>query len=441
MAIFTLNRRKFSAVYADGASSGTPGTALANGKVWVTVAGGTYSTASDYKPCWTDGIKTSSVTRNGDGSISLDAAGEAEIWFEGVADIRVASSTDELQYTQDLVRASLPNVITGESNLIPNGSFEQDDDADLQPNDWTITPFSGATVEMDDTTGDSSHGTYSLKFIGTGAGGGFARSNYFPVSTNAKPLRIDWEFKQQNADTGSYFVEVFWYKDNAGTASATASTIVQNMTSGASTTWTAYSAVAAVPSDAVYAQLRITGIGSAGSDKSGTAWYDNVRAYQDGTSSNNSGEISFGTSTTVSYDSIPEWATKVEVYFANVSTDGTNPINIRFYDGNNALVTHQGGVTQVTGTNTTTITPFNSTAGIPIMDSGNAATDVRNGRVTMASITSKVWAGDMVAGETLVGDTQTAGFRVVATDDYISKVEFQSSDNFDSGNFIVRWEG
>jgi hypothetical protein len=443
MSTYTLSRRLFSAVYAAGATSGTPGTALANGKLWLTVEGGTYNNSADYMPAYTDSTSGTAVTRDGEGAIVLDAAGETEIWYEGLADIRVASSTDELQYTQDSVPHAMPNVVTGSSNILPNGSFEQDSNADGTPDDWSLTPLTGGAIAIDGTVGNSSHGENGLKFTGVGSGGGWADSAYFPVSNVGKPLRVQWEFKQSTAPTGSYTIEIFWYKDDDGTASATASTLIWNNTSGAPTSFTQYGGNADVPSDAVWARLRATGLGAAGADKSGDCWYDNIRVFQD------NGGFDYGSRVTLAGTStqsgtIPEWAKEINVFIENVSTNSTSPVYLRFIDGDGStLTTNTGGASQVTGTNTTTINAFAGTGGIPIMISNNLAANTRHGRATLTVMnpgTETLYAGDMVMSDS-TGDVVTAAWTSAMSTAHITKVELQSADTFDSGTFIVTWKG
>lgn len=445
MSTYTLSRRKFSAVYAAGASSGTPGTALANGKLWLTVAGGTYNNSADYMAAYTDSTSGTPVTRDAEGAITLDAAGEIEIWYEGLADIRVASSTDELQYTQDNVPHAMPNVVTGNANILPNGSFEQDTNADGVPDDWALTILTGATIATDSTTGNSSHGKYSLKFDSNGSGGGWADSEYFPVSNVGKSLRAEWEFKQTNAATGDYSIEFFWFKDNAGTPSATGSTLVWISTTGAATSFTTYGGNAEVPSDAVWAKLRVTGLGSAGTDKVGTCWYDNIRVFQDNGGYDNSSRVTLAAAgSSAQSGTIPEWAKTINVYLENVTTDGTNTVNLRFIDGDGStLTTNTGGAAQITGTNTTTISAIATSGGLPIMISNNLAANTRHGRATLSVLnpgTDTLYAGDMVMSDS-TGDVVTAAWTSALSTAHITKVELQTLDTFDGGSFIVTWQG
>ena len=442
MSTYTLSRRKFSAVYAAGASSGTPGTALANGKLWLTVAGGTYNNSADYMAAYTDYTSGTPVTRDGDGAIVLDAAGETEIWYEGLADIRVASSTDELQYTQDNVPHAMPNVVTGSSNILPNGSFEQDSNADGTPDDWSLTQLTGGTIAIDGTSGSSTHGENGLKFTGTGSGAGWATSEYFPVSTKAKMLRLQWEFKQSTASSGSYTIAVFWYQDDSGTASATASTLVWNLTSGAPTTWTQYEAGASVPSDAVWAKLRVTGLGTAGSDKSGDCWFDNIGIYQDNAGHQYPAAVDCNSQASNTYTGIPKWAKEIVIDCLDISTLSTNPVWVRIGNATVwATMTYNGHT--ITGANTCVEDTYTGTNGVRLAGATAAAAAARTGRIVFSLMDSgETYVMSGTANDTDSADSWAGSGKAVLSTAYADRVEVWSTDTFDgSGKFRVSWKG
>src|ERR1051326_1132028 len=158
--------------------------------------------------------------------------------------------------------------------LIPNGSFEDDADADGVPDQWTKTLFTGGTFAIDTT--DQQHGDSSAKFTspgGAGNGGGYLTTDdFFPVSPN-RTVEVLWEMKSSAAGVSNR-VEIFWYKADQ-TASGTTSSSLYNSTANP-TAWTAMSGSVTPPSDARFAKIRITGCHTA-STTAGSTWFDNVQ--------------------------------------------------------------------------------------------------------------------------------------------------------------------
>ena len=232
MAISQLEVPLFKGRYAAAASSGTPGTALANGYVYVTVTGGTYTTVADRAQVWTDKAKTTEATRSAgsdSGAFPLDAAGEAELWFDDVVDIRYYSSGDELQDEIIGVESSPTATITGNYNLVQNGSFETDSDGDGAPDSWTLATETDGTIAVDATSGGQTHGEQGLKFTGAGSGGGTATSSLFDVPDGGN-VTVQWSFKQADAATGTYTVILEFYDYNGD---ATSNSTVWSSTTGA----------------------------------------------------------------------------------------------------------------------------------------------------------------------------------------------------------------
>jgi len=240
---------------------GTP----ANGwKVYFYVAG--TSTAKD---TYTDNTETTANTN----PVILDARGEADIWFSGTYKIVLTDENDVIKWTVDNYGAGEDQTITGNFNLVKNGSFETDATTSGEPDEWTITDYptggTGAGVHSLDST-DQFHGLNSLKFTSVGDGGGYATSNYFEVE-EAKALNIDWNMKSSVADVRNV-VDILWYTSAKTLISTT--NLYDDSTTNV-TSWSAKSSQATPPSTARYAQLRVYGCHSSDTT-AGSTWYDNI---------------------------------------------------------------------------------------------------------------------------------------------------------------------
>jgi len=441
MAIKQLESPLFKARYAAGATSGTPGSSLANGKIWVTKEGGTYSTAADRATVWTDKVKTAQITRNADGSISLDAAGEKEIWFDEIVDIRVESSTDELQYTLDYVSPLPATTDSTESNMVKNGSFETDADSDTLPDDWTIGEETGATIALTTTAANVSHGTQSLEFAATGSGGGTALSAKFPVDPTGKKVRVFGSLKQSGAATGKYRFILYWYKPD-GTASSTVTTVVWEKNTGAPTAFTQFSGGAAVPSDATQAAILIEGIGAAGTDLTGTCWFDNIIVRQAGSEFVQMSNDTLTTGSTHSWTDIPNWANKITFRYAGVSTTSTNVPYVRLRSGG-TVDSLSGMELTFTGTGTPTVAmaTYLTNEGVKLTGN-NVAANSRDGVVVFERLDDDKWMYEHHG----VAQTGTNEFIHNVGDVLVTgapdEVQLQvTGDTFDAGEVTVSYEG
>jgi len=219
---------------------------------------------------WSDKAKSSVLPQ----PIQLDANGTKEIWFDGEVSIRVEDENNTLVDTIVNVSSSPTAQITGNYNLVANGSFELDSDNDAAPDNWTLTPEDNGTILLDSSGGSQNSAGSGLKFTSTTDGGGVAVSDRFTVSAGSY-VYTSFAFKQEDAATGTYSVVLNWYKYD-GSAASTASTTVWSRVTGAPTAWTTYNNTVSVPSDATYAELVLTGLGAAGADLTGSCWFDSV---------------------------------------------------------------------------------------------------------------------------------------------------------------------
>ena len=247
-------------------SDGT-GKPLEQGTVGVYTAGSSFGTLATV---WDTATKDTELTN----PVTLDSAGEAEIWYDVAVDLQIKNSSGTVVDTALGLNPNATATTVGNDNLITNGSFEADAVADGQPDNWTIAPETSATIAIDSTSGGQTHGNNGLKFDAAGNGGGTATSTIFDVPAGGSVNTI-FNFKQANAATGTYSVVIKWIQFD-GSDSGTGNTTVVSLTSGAPTSFTEYKRTDSVPADATQAQLILTGLANGGSDETGQCWFDDV---------------------------------------------------------------------------------------------------------------------------------------------------------------------
>ena len=261
MAVKNLTNPIF---HVDDKNTGGP---LVGGKVYVYEAGTTNAL---------DVYKEQSLTNVWTQPITLDDYGNAKIWFNADAKVVVWDATEtDNHYTFDNVSpVGGTSTISGDYNLVQNGSFESADGG--VPSQWTITKNDPSVSIATDTT-NVSHGKSALKFDGlTSFGGGNAVSSKFDVTADTL-LAVSLDTMASNATTTND-CQVFWYKKD-DTASTTPSTTLGLPAEGSyPTSMTGYSFLTPVPSDATRAEIKLTGIDSGGSNLDADCWFDNVFA-------------------------------------------------------------------------------------------------------------------------------------------------------------------
>ena len=126
-----------------------------------------------------DTYTTSALDTANTNPVVLDANGRAVIWLNTEYKYKVTNSSG-VQVGATVDNLNVETSSTAESGLLlANGSFETDSENDGQPDDWTISTLTGATIAID--TSESAHGVNSLKFLSGGSGGGTATSAKFDV--------------------------------------------------------------------------------------------------------------------------------------------------------------------------------------------------------------------------------------------------------------------
>lgn len=217
--------------------------------------------------------KDSSLTAGNENTatVTLDANGAAQIWFDGNADVVFYTSADVVVYSDDDINVSTTASTSGTGNLIVNGSFETDADADGIPDNWTRTLYTSGTFSLQTT--DQFNGQKSIKFTSTGTGGGYITStDTFAVSPSVV-YTVGWAMKG-TADVRNV-VEILWYQDDGSASGVTASTTAYDDSTTNPTSWTEKWYEATSPSDAAFASIRLTGCHSSDATSGNTA-YDSV---------------------------------------------------------------------------------------------------------------------------------------------------------------------
>jgi hypothetical protein len=240
------------------------------------------------KDTYTDNTESAANTN----PVILDARGEADIWLSGTYKVSVYTGDKDadgvLVWSVDNYGAGESQVQIGEFNLVKNGSFETDVVSNGEPDTWTIVDYPTGSHELDST--DQYHGLNSLKFTSTGAGGGYATSDYFEVQ-EAKEVFVDWSMRSSVADVRNV-VDIIWYT-SAKTAISTTNIYDDSATNP--TSWTAKAGSGVPVSTARYAQFRIYGCHSSDAT-SGSTWFDDVVA-QELTVAATQTEVDAGTNT------------------------------------------------------------------------------------------------------------------------------------------------
>lgn len=332
MAVKNMERPVF---HYDDPVTGGP---LAGGKVYVYEAGGTTTLVT---------YQENTLTNANTQPITLNAAGDADIWFNAEAKIVVKSADETV--THDTFDNISPvggiTTISGDYNLVQNGSFEGAESSVLTG--WTTSPNDTTVSILQDST-NVTHGLFSVKFDGELTfGGGNIVSPKFDVTADSM-LSVSYDYMVSNATTTN-IVQIFWYKKD-DTASATASVDILNAASGHPTSMTHTATMTPVPSDATRAEIKITGIDQGGSNLDADAWFDNVFVLDNQTLISSS-----NVSTPITYLRAATGATGVN---PSIAAEGEANTGIAFKDsnGNEILIVESvaSAVNEVTVTNAAT---------------------------------------------------------------------------------------
>lgn len=238
----------------------------AGGTVEVFVADGLFTT---YATIYSDQVKTTELTN----PVTLDSAGTKEIWYDVKVDIREKTSAgvlirDTLNLDPNASQASVQGF-----NLAQNGSFEIDSNSDGQPDNWTISPYTGSAIAI--TNDVVTDGVEALEFntTGAGTGGGTATSAKFPV-TEGTICSLAFSFYATHATTTNVF-QIKWYDEDDVLQST--STVTMPASGSVPTSWTSYTEDITADAAGTQGEIVLTGISSGGSNLSSKAYFDGIK--------------------------------------------------------------------------------------------------------------------------------------------------------------------
>lgn len=204
--------------------------------------------------------------------VVLDADGRASIWLSQNADVRIEDADGALVLEESSVN---PDVLTGDydSGLVPNGGFENDEDANGVPDGWTVeNEASGSNNGLD--TSESSEGAQSWRTESTGAGGGeLVTTDFFPVN-DVDDLRIQLDMLATVA-TVRNIIRVEWFDVSQVSIS---DSDVYDSTANPTAAWTTIFRTATPPAGARFARLRLIG-GTTGGVGAGITYWDRVQVF------------------------------------------------------------------------------------------------------------------------------------------------------------------
>lgn len=222
---------------------------------------------------------TPKVTHNNAGAVNanpvvLDARGEAHIRWTGIYTVVTTDAIGFVLSTTDNYGSGEDTVPSGSYNVLLNGNFETDSNADLLPDNWTTTVYPNVSFGIGTATLDTItqiEGAKSFRFFSLGDGGGYSVSDFFNVR-ETETLAVSWMMICSVADTRN-LVEVLWY---SASQVATGTTVLYDNSTTNPTAWTQKAVNALVPASARYAKIRITGCHSSDAT-SGTTHFDDIR--------------------------------------------------------------------------------------------------------------------------------------------------------------------
>lgn len=244
--------------------SGNP---LSGGKLYTLIAGGSIT---DLKATFTDQEATTEHAN----PIILNSRGEPDtgggiFWASGLYKVVLKTSADVTVWTEDDFDAQVTDDAGPTVNLIPNGSFETDTDGDSNPDNWTLSDATLATIIR--AVDQQKHGAASLKGISTGAGSGYATSAAFVAIDDRNDLEVSFEGRV-SVNTLNMRVRVYWY-DEDEVALGTPSTDAFSGTLTAADTWYEKRVRVTPPAGARLCKTECYPVTNA---ITGNAWIDNL---------------------------------------------------------------------------------------------------------------------------------------------------------------------
>ena len=112
------------------------------------------------------------------------------------------------------------------SSGIPNSSFEDDGDADGDPDSWTVTNI-GGTSGIIATSGDQAHGlnAWKVDYPASAAQGATIQTNDYIAISPDEIIYLAWKMKGTSDTGANHVITLLWYKFNKTAATGTSTEI------------------------------------------------------------------------------------------------------------------------------------------------------------------------------------------------------------------------
>jgi hypothetical protein len=169
----------------------------------------------------------------------------------------------------------------------------------------------------------------------------------------------------------------------------------------------------------------------------GTVWLSSAGAYPltSGTA------VASTSGTSIDFTSIPSWAKRVTVMFTGVSTSGTSEVIFRLGTSGGVQAT---GYLSSSSVLSTGVSAVNDTTGFRIYNAGGAATDLRNGALTLALLDSATgtWSATGIFGQSDAARNNFIGGSkaLSGTLDRVRITTIGGTDTFDAGSINILYE-
>jgi len=148
-----------------------------------------------------------------------------------------------------------------------------------------------------------------------------------------------------------------------------------------------------------------------------------------------------GGPTSVDFTSIPSWAKRVTVMFTGVSTSGTSEVIFRVGTSGGIQSTGYLSTSSVVSTG---VSATNDTTGFRIYNAGGAATDLRNGALTLSLLDSATgtWSATAIFGQSDAARNNFIGGSkaLSGTLDRVRITTVGGTDTFDAGSINILYE-
>lgn len=147
--------------------------------------------------------------------------------------------------------------------------------------------------------------------------------------------------------------------------------------------------------------------------------------------------------TAIDFTNIPSWVKRVTVMFNGVSTNSTNTLQVQIGSGSVTTAGYTSSASQITGTNTTTISSITTGFGVmPVV----AAADSYTGTVVLTLITGNTWVESGIIIRTSGNGVSGVSAGSLALGGALDRIRIiasatgSASDTFDAGSINILYE-